>query len=137
MNSGMYTSLWVPAGYLVTFFVRLVHRPGGIHRLRLTRDVQTHLVAALILGPVQGQVGRREQLEQVMAVLAELGHPDRDRDADLRVSGSHAQRVGAAAQPLGDPAGAVAVGAGQQDGELLPAEPAYHVRLTDLLAQLG
>jgi hypothetical protein len=90
MNSGMYTSLWVRAGYLVTFVVRLAHRPGGIQRLRLTRDVQTHLLEAIILGPVQGQVSRREQLEQVMAVLAQLRHPDRDRDADLRVSGGHA-----------------------------------------------
>jgi hypothetical protein len=47
--------------------------------------VHAHLVAAGVLGPVQRHVGRGEQLEQVVAVLAENGDPDRDRDVDARV----------------------------------------------------
>ena len=72
-----------------------------------------------------------------MAVLAEHRHPDRDRDPDPRVAGGHAHPAGAGPQPFGDHVGVGVVGAGQQDGELLPAEPAHHVRLTDLLPELG
>src|SRR6185437_6894489 len=69
--------------------------------------VYPNLIAAGVLGPVQRHVGGREQLEQVVAV------------------------------PFGDPVRAGAVGARQQHGELLAAEPAHHVGLADLLPEPG
>ena len=56
-------------------------------------------------------------------VLVTIGRPSDDALANLRAGSV----VVGFLNPLGDPARAVAVGLGQQDGELLPTEPAYHV----------
>src|ERR1700755_2461841 len=88
MNSGMESSLRARVRCLVLVFCSV---PGGV-------GVYPNLIAAGVLGPVQRYVGGREQLEQVVAVLAEHRDPDRDRDVDARVGRGHAQggRVDAA-----------------------------------------
>ena len=58
-------------------------------------------------------------------------------DADDRVRGEHLDHAGAAADPLGDLARLGRAGGGEQDDELLAAEPADQVGLADLLAHLG
>src|SRR5271157_1013566 len=71
MNSGIKSSLRAPVRCLVLCLVLLLVRSGPLRRL----GVHAHLVAAGVLGLVQRHVGRGEQLEQVMAVLAEhIGH---------------------------------------------------------------
>src|SRR5581483_9928347 len=118
MYSGMSISLWPGIGCLVA-------------------AVEADLIAALVLGPVQREVGGGQQLEQVAAVLAVDRDADRDRHADPRVASEDAQRAGAAAETLRDRERLGGIRPGQQDGELLTAEPADDVGVADLLPQLG
>jgi len=69
-------------------------------------------------------------------VDAEDGDADGDGDAHDRVRGEHLDDAGAAPDPLGDTAGLLRRGAAKQDRELLAAEPADQIGLTDLLAHL-
>src|SRR6266536_1614047 len=97
MNSGMDSSLRACVRCVVLLVVHVTS-------LGLARDAGTdaHLVAAGVLGPVQGHVGGGEQLEQVAAVLAEHGNADTYRDADAGVGGGHPQVRRAGPEPLGD-----------------------------------
>jgi len=65
MNSGMDSSLRARVRCLVLVFCSV---PGGV-------GVYPNLIAVGVLGPVKRHVGGREQLEQVVAVLAEHATP--------------------------------------------------------------
>src|ERR1700721_3377304 len=66
----------------------------------LDRSAYPDPVTAGVLGPVQPQVGRGEQFEQVTAVAAEDRDADRDRDADLRIAGADLPHAGTGPQPF-------------------------------------
>ena len=88
-----------------------------------------HLVPATAFGPVQGRVGRGHQLLQ-LTLAAALQRSDADRGGDLNrlAPGSvQGQRRDAVADPVGDPDGVHRPGPGQQDDELLAAEPAGQI----------
>ena len=75
-------------------------------------------------------VGGGQQLVKVAAGGSEHGHPDRDRHPAGRATGDRGGDTGyLLPQPLRDLAGLRGVGAGQQDAELLAAEPAGEIRL--------
>jgi len=93
--------------------------------LGFRRVIQAHPVTPGVLGPVQGQVRGREELEQVPAevlVAFEGRDADRDRDADRRVGDEHPYPVSSAAEALRDAAGLLRRGVGEQNDELLAAD---------------
>ena len=70
-----------------------------------------------------------DQLVRIGAVAREAGDADRDRGAD-RLAGRldvDARRCDLAPDPLGDLEGLLGRSLGQQDRELLAAEPGRHV----------
>ena len=95
------------------------------------------LVTPAVFGPVDREIGGGQQLKQVTAVHAEDRDADGDRHVDRIVIGVDRHDAGPVPEPLGDHARLVGVGAGQQDDELLAAEPPHYVRAAHLLAQLG
>src|SRR6202167_6382500 len=141
MNSGMASSLRARACCLALLDLPAWH--GVCHGVRrgfprtLDRSAQPDPVAAGVFGPVQREVGRGQQFEQVTTVAAEDGNADRDRDLDLHLPGADLQHAGTVPKPFRDPACLGGPDVRQQDGELLPPEPAYHVPLADLAPQLG
>ncbi len=87
------------------------------------------------LGAVHGQVGRLEQRVEVAPVLGVHGDADAGADGDL------VALVGGAAGHVRHHAGRDAAGGGgvahlgEEDGELVAAEPCHQVRLADALLQ--
>ncbi len=123
--------------------VPVASRRGQLdHRVR---EVGRHLgvlgvrgddaVAATDLRPVDGDVGRVDELLLVRSVLRERRHAHRDRGADRAARRVRLEHLlgHLPADALGDREGGLPVGLRQQERELLPTEPARHV----VLAQLG
>src|SRR5690606_29756568 len=98
-----------------------VGRFGAVHRW------EADAVAAGGLGPVEGQVGGGQELQEVLAVGAEKGHAHRDRHRDRALLGRDRQAAHPASQTFRNAARLDGVGAGEEDDELLAAEPAHHV----------
>ena len=100
-----------------------------MHRLPVPR-----LAGPAGLRLVHGQVGVLEQLDRVLAVLGRQGdaHAGRDR---LGARPEPEGTAEAGPQPLGDLRRPVGVGTGQEDGELVAADPGHHVVAPDRLPQ--
>ena len=108
--------------------------PLGGHVERLGARSE-HTVAALQLGAVDGEVGLVDERVRVLRVLRIGGDADRDGRADRLARGLDVEApVGdGAADALGDLERLLRRRLGEQDAELLAAEPRRHV----VVAQLG
>ncbi len=94
-------------------------------------------VTAGLLGEVQGRVGGGQQVGDLAADGVQRGDADRDSQPDARgtVGDGDGQRGDPGPQPLGDAQRVRLARLGQQDDELLPAEPPHHVVLAQLVEQ--
>src|SRR5436190_5007582 len=105
-----------------------IGRPGISSDARLLTGAR-RVVAAVPLDPIEGAVGRRDQLGGGPAVDRERRHPDRCADghgaALLADEGVLVERV---EDPLGRPARLIVVGLGQDDRELVAAVACRDVR---------
>ena len=108
----------------------------GRHQQRLRARAED-AVPALELGAVDREVGLVDQLVRIRSVLREAGDADRDRGADRLARRLDVERaVGdRATNPLGDLERLLGRRLGQEDRELLTAEPRRHVVVAQLRSE--